>query len=306
MLTSTSLDLLHDFGGDGPVIHLAHANGFPPATYRLLADSLINPSSTADPHYHVVGLPARPLWPDEVRWAPARKPWADRWPGSRPESAPTWRPLADDLIQTLDDRGLHGIYGVGHSLGGVLTMWAAIRRPDLFRAVVLIDPVILPPAVLWAMRLMRALGLRGRQPLVQGALRRRRTWPSRQACYEHLRDKPLFARWPDVALWDYVEAGTKIGAGGQAELVYPPEWEAHIFATTPADVWRDVPRLRTPTLVIRGEHSDTFRPEAQARMARLMPDARFLVISDAGHLVPMERPAETGEAIRSFLDSLGG
>ncbi|HEX8438854.1 MAG TPA: alpha/beta hydrolase, partial [Archangium sp.] len=25
---------LEDWGGTGPVLHLAHANGFPPATYR--------------------------------------------------------------------------------------------------------------------------------------------------------------------------------------------------------------------------------------------------------------------------------
>lgn len=273
-------DLFHDFGGNGPLVHLAHANGFPPASYRLLAQDL----SGGSPGYYVIGLPARPLWP-----------------ASRPDSAPTWRPLADDLIQALDARGLRGIYGVGHSLGGVLTMWAAIRRPDLFRAVVLVDPVILPPAVLWAMRLMRAVGLGDRQSLVQGALRRRRAWPHRQACYEHLRGKALFARWSDEALWDYVNAGTKIGSDGRAELVYPVEWEAHIFATTPADVWRDAPQLRVPALVIRGQHSETFRPAAQARLARLLPQAQFRVIQDAGHLVPLERPAETGAMIREFL-----
>lgn len=271
---------LHDFGGDGPVIHLAHANGFPPGSYRPLAETLTD-------RYHVVGLPARPLWP-----------------GSRPESVPNWHPLADDLIRGLDDLGLQGIVGVGHSLGGVLTMWAAVRRPDLFRAVVLIEPVILPPLVLRGIRLLRLLGLQRRLPLVQGALHRRRTWPSRQACYEHYRSKPLFATWPETSLWAYVEAGTRERADGQVELVYPPEWEAHIFATVPADVWRAVPHLRRPALIIRGERSDTFRPESQARMERLLPQARFVVIPGAGHLVPMEHPAETGAVIRDFLEEL--
>jgi pimeloyl-ACP methyl ester carboxylesterase len=270
----------HDFGGAGPVVHLAHANGFPPGTYRPLAETLTD-------RCRVIALPSRPLWP-----------------GSRPESAPDWHPLADDLIQGLDGLGLSkgGIVGVGHSMGGVLTLWAAVRRPDLFRAVVLIDPVMLPPAWLWTVRLLRWLGLRRRLPLVRGALRRRRTWPSRQACYEHYRGKSLFAAWPDASLRAYVEAGTRERADGGVELAYPPEWEAHIFATTPTDVWRAVPRLRTPALVIRGQGSDTFRPESQARMAGLVPQARFVVIPGAGHLVPMERPVETGAAIRDFLD----
>jgi pimeloyl-ACP methyl ester carboxylesterase len=193
-------------------------------------------------------------------------------------------------------------------MGGVYTMWAALRRPDLFRALVLIDPVILPPSVLRGLRLMRLLRLRDRQPLVKGALRRRRTWPNRQACFDRYRGKPLFVAWPDASLWAYVESGTRPRADGQVELLYPPEWEAHIFATSPADVWRYVPQLRSasapPTLVIRGERSQTFRIESQNRMQRLLPQTRFCVIPDAGHLVPMERPAETGEIIIEFLSEL--
>lgn len=279
MSRASQLDLLHDFGGEGPVIHLAHANGFPPGSYRLLAETLTG-------KYHVIGLPARPLWP-----------------GSRPESAPTWRPLAQDLIEGLDGLGLSGIVGIGHSLGGVLTLWAAIRRPDLFRAVVLIDPVILPPTWLWAMRLLRTLGLKKRQPLVQSALRRRSSWPSRQACFERYRTRPFFAAWSDGALCDYVHFGTRERDDGQVELCYPPAWEAHIFATTPTGIWRDVPKLRTRALILRGEQSNTFRPAAQRRMARRLPQAGFVTLPAAGHLLPMECPAETGSALRGFVDA---
>ena len=273
------LHLLHDFGGDGQVIHLAHATGFPPGSYRLLAETLPE-------QYRVIALPSRPLWPS-----------------SRPENTPTWQPMAGDLIQGLDQLGLAGIVGLGHSLGGVLTMWAAIQRPDLFRAVILVDPVILPPIYLWLIRIVRGLGLGDRQPLVQGALHRRRTWPSSQACYQHFRSKSFFANWPDAALHDYVDSGTKERADRQVELTFPPEWEAHIFATTPTTVWRDVPNLRTPALIIRGEHSHTFHPAARARMARRLPQARYLTIPGAGHMVPMERPEATGRAILEFLDS---
>ena len=277
---STWLDRLEDFGGQGTLLHLAHANGFPPGTYRPLIDHLRD-------HHQVVALTSRPLWP-----------------GSRPESAPSWHPLADDLIRGLNALGMQSILGVGHSIGGVLTMWAAVRRPDLFRAVVLIDPVILPPATLALLRLMRAVGLEGRQPLVRGALRRRRTWPNRHACFEHYREKAFFSRWSDGSLWAYVEAGTRPTADGQVELTYPPESEAHIFATSPVDVWQAVPELQVPTLVVRGRETNTFRAASHRRFARLAPNARFSVIPEAGHLVPMERPEETAEAIRRFLARL--
>jgi len=274
-------DLLQDLGGRGPLLHLAHANGFPPGSYRRLAGALAE-------HYHVVALPARPLWP-----------------GSRPEEVASWRPLADDLAQGLEALGLTGIVGVGHSLGGVLTIWASLALRDLFRAVVLVDPVILPRPLLWGLRLLRRFGLEQQQPLVQGALRRRRTWPSRQACFDYYRAKALFVRWSDAALWDYVNSGTRVEADGSVGLRYPAEWEAHVFATTPAHIWRDVAKLHTPALLLRGETSETFRPQVQARLARLLPRARAATIAGTGHLLPMEKPAETAAAIQAFLQSEG-
>ncbi|MGD8598854.1 MAG: alpha/beta hydrolase [Anaerolineae bacterium] len=269
----------HRFGGTGPIVHIAHANGFPPGTYRLLAETLTS-------RYRVLAMPARPLWPS-----------------SRPESTPTWHPLASDLVHGLDVLGATKVIGIGHSLGGVLTLWAASQRPDLFEAAILIEPVILPPLWLWFLRLLRLFGLEKRLPLVQRAKSRRRTWPSRQACYEHYRRTPFFAQWPDEALHDYVTSGTRRSDSDTIELVYPPAWEAHIFASTPTGIWRDVPHLRVPTLVIRGESSEIFRPEALARMKRTLPQAQFVTLAGAGHLLPMEKAGETGAVIKRYLET---
>jgi pimeloyl-ACP methyl ester carboxylesterase len=274
------LDLLQDLGGEGPLLHLAHANGFPPGTYRPLAENLKD-------RFHVISLPLRPLWP-----------------GRTPAGASSWHVLADDLARGLEELGFSSVIGVGHSLGGVCTMLAAVGRPKLFRALVLIDPVILPPLILLILKLLRRLGLAERQPLVKGARQRRRVWPSREACYNSYRGKPVFARWPDASLRAYVKAGTRRREDGQVELAYPPEWEAHIYATNPTDIWRYVPKVQAPLLVIYGEDSDTFRPASQRRMARLLPAARFSVIPGAGHLVAMEHPDETGAIIKGFLNGL--
>jgi len=101
-----------------------------------------------------------------------------------------------------------------------------------------------------------------------------------------------------------VEAVTRERADGQVELAYPPEWEARIFSAAPTDIRQAVPKLRTPALIIRGSRSETFRRESLARMERLLPQARFVTIPEASHLVPLERPAETGAAIRDFLDTM--
>ncbi|MEE8535174.1 MAG: alpha/beta hydrolase [Kiloniellales bacterium] len=61
---------------------------------------------------------------------------------------------------------------------------------------------------------------------------------------------------------------------------------------------RAVPR---PVLILCGEH-DVIRPPAEHRdMAGMAPDAELIVVPDAGHLVPMERPLDVAEAMRRWL-----
>src|SRR3990172_7811106 len=124
-----------DFGGSGPLLHFAHANGYPPRTYTPLIETLT-------PRYHLIAMRARPLWP-----------------GSSPDEIRSWWPFVDDLLQFLDGRGEKNLIGVGHSLGAVTTLAAALRRPDLFRAVILLDPVLLRRRLLFFWNLSQNLGL---------------------------------------------------------------------------------------------------------------------------------------------------
>jgi pimeloyl-ACP methyl ester carboxylesterase len=265
-----------DLGGPGPTLHFAHANGFPVETYRALLRELQG--------HRVLGMNQRPLWP-----------------GSRPQDLRDWHPLVDDLVRFLETCADPPVVGVGHSLGGVVTAFAAARRKDLFSAIVLIDPVFLPPRVTRYWGPMKRLGLGSWLPLVRRARRRRRCFESKELAFARLRQAPLFARVSDEVLWDYLNAALAPAPTGGFELCYRPEWEARIFATTPHEVWRLIPEIETPCLCIRGAHSDTLRPDAWAEMRRLLPRAGFLEIQEAGHLVPLEKPREVAEAILAFV-----
>ncbi len=64
--------------------------------------------------------------------------------------------------------------------------------------------------------------------------------------------------------------------------------------------------LRTadlPALVLCGEHDLLCPVERHQEMAALMPSARLEVIAGAGHLTTLERPSETTEALRLWLDA---
>lgn len=65
----------------------------------------------------------------------------------------------------------------------------------------------------------------------------------------------------------------------------------------------DLPRVRTPTLVLVGAE-DTLTPIAQSvEMAALIPGARLQVLPRGGHGMAIEYTADTVGAIRTFLEA---
>lgn len=260
--------------GQGPLLHFAHANGYPPGVYRQFLTHL-------SANFHVVAMEQRPLWP-----------------GEQPEQLHSWHQLANDLIDFLETHGARDVIGVGHSLGAVVTMVAAIRRPDLFRQLVLVEPVFLAP------QFLALAAAHPRQafetPFVQIARKRRNQWPSRQAAFAHLRQKEVFQRFSDAALHDYVEHGLAENEYG-AHLRFSREWEARFYGTPPLDVWELIPQIAHPTLAVRAAGSNTLSSQAWRLWQELQPETQFVEIEGAGHLVPMEQPAELATVVTRFL-----
>ncbi len=269
----------YDFnlGSTAPILHLSNANGFPPKTYHQALEPLFE-------HFHVLSFLPRPWWGT-----------------SPPEWLRSWDQMADDLLNKLKGMEAKKVVGIGHSLGGVLTLCAAVRQPELFEKVILIDPTMLSPRFLWRVRLMKLIGKDARSFLIEGALRRKRTWESRKAAYQYFRDRKLFKEWSDEMVLAYTEGMTAPSPTGGVYLTYSPEWEAQIYRTIPTDVWKMAKMLKVPTLVIRGENSNTFTADSEKAFRKVRPEARFEVIAGAGHLVAQERPMEIGKSIADWL-----
>ena len=97
-------------------VFFAHANGFPSATYGKLFRAL-------GTDYAVDFL--------EQHGHDPRFPVNDNW-----------EQLVSELIFHLQQRA-EPVWGVGHSLGGVLHYHAALRHPELYRGVVMLDSPLL-------------------------------------------------------------------------------------------------------------------------------------------------------------------
>jgi pimeloyl-ACP methyl ester carboxylesterase len=180
-----------------------------------------------------------------------------------------------------------------------------LRNPGKFRALVLIEPVLFPHARMIAWNFFRTLGLGNRlHPNIKSALKRRRTFDDLGLVFQGYRKRDVFRFMSDENLRTYIEGITQPSANGSYELVFSPEWEARIYYTglRDFDIWGALPKLEVPTLFIRGAETDTFWEEAVNLIKRKQPKARIETLEKSTHLLPLERPKEVFERIRSFLN----
>ena len=268
-----------DWGGTGPPAHFSHATGFCAGAYSPLMKLL---GSQLD----IVGLDDRGHGKTMVPADPAK--------------LKNWDVFANDLAIFFESLS-EPVIAIGHSRGATVSLLLAVKRPELIRALVLIDPTILPLSWMWWWYLAKKTGTAKRVPIAATAAKRRYVWPDRRSILDSYRRKAVFSRWQKGFLEAYIEAGTEETAEGKIRLCCAPAWESRCFAVCPHDVWRYIPRLKQPTLVLYGAKSDTFLAPAARRFTAKVPAAVMVSLEETGHFVPMERPAETAETIMTFL-----
>ncbi len=269
---------MRDFGGEGPIALLHHANGFCKETLALLVEPLRAGG-------RVIAMDAR-----------------GHGDSSRPEGpdAYSWRHFSDDVVAVAqrlvaEQGGAPLRLGLGHSFGGTSMLGAAAARHDLFERLVLVDPVTPPPAALAPPE--RAEHTRG---LVDRASRRRADWPSHSEARAWFAERDLFADWLPEALDLYVHHGLRTRADGSVVLKCPPEVEATVFSGGGAiDVFDLARDGRVPTLYLWAARGNFPRPVYE-RLAASMRSGRVETL-DAGHLIPMEAPALVVDATLRFL-----
>jgi pimeloyl-ACP methyl ester carboxylesterase len=269
-----------DWGGEGPHTHFLHGNGFCAGTYTPFIRHLT-------PGLRVIASDVRGHGGSEFRLI---------------ERIRHWKVFAEDLRRLIQRILEPPIVGMGQSLGAVATCIAAADYPELFSSLVLINPVLLPQRRLWAIAVLRSLGLGRLFPPAALAKRRRRLFRDKaEALRLYLSGRGIFKRWSPEFVEAYLECGLLEKDGHEAVLRCDPELEAQIFESVPVDVWSYIGRIKCPMLVLRGSQSDVFLPEAAERLKRAASDSEVVVIPDTGHFPSMEKPAECAEAIRSFL-----
>jgi pimeloyl-ACP methyl ester carboxylesterase len=207
-----------------------------------------------------------------------------------------WPRLIEQLLDSIHEPA----YAVGQSLGGYLSYLAAVRRPELFRAVVLLDAPIIGAFRGSMLGAVKRLGFVDRVTPAGATRDRRSTWGSRDEALAHFRARPLFKNFHEETLKDYVQHGLVEGADGRLRLKIDPHIEYQIYRTIPHDMRHGLAALRVPAGFIGGADSDVVQ---RVRLAGMRPKFRMRKVP-GGHLFPLERPREAAAAITEMLDDL--
>jgi pimeloyl-ACP methyl ester carboxylesterase len=243
-----------DTGGNGPVVVFSHG---------LLMDlSMFAPQVAALSKRHRVIT------------------WDERGHGQTGDATVpfSYYDSASDLAALLAHLGVSQAVLGGMSQGGYLSLRAALRYPQLVKALILIDTQAMPedPATL---------------PLY----------------------KQLVENWAINGLDEQTAATIEhiiLGAGYAGAPVWKAKWKQvrsanllQIFNTlvTRDDISAQLGEIQVPALVIHGD-ADAAIPLAHAQdMAQRLPRAEFAAIKGAGHAANLTHPAAVNPLIEDFL-----
>lgn len=78
--------------------------------------------------------------------------------------------------------------------------------------------------------------------------------------------------------------------------VDPDEWARRRRA-----LWKDIPSITCPVLVVRGARSDVFHDEDASKLAQSLPRGEWVRIADAGHTVQGDNPKALVAELRRFF-----
>ena len=201
-------------------------------------------------------------------------------------------PLADAVLAVTDSEAIRRAVWIGHSLGGVVSLRAAVRRPDAVRGIVLAAAAGIGSASRSAQVTLAVLGALRPGRLIAP---HRRTWAR-----SRLGRRAAFGWWgvADPAALDPEQA--------EAFLVgpsYHSDLRQAGRALLVSDPRAELDRVTCPCLCLWGASDNWVRPEDGMEYARRLR-APLRTIAGCGHLLIGERPDVCLAAIRDFVDSL--
>ena len=257
------------------ILHFAHGNGFPSPCYKQLLQGL------------------------EVRFDCCyidRVGHTDEYPVTE-----NWDYLVDEVIASIKEQASAPVVAVGHSLGGVLSLMAAIKQPSLFKVVILLDSPLLGRFKSNLIRLSKSIGMIDRLTPALYTRGRREHWPTREQALSYLKSKTLFKTFADACLEDYIDYGMVKNDEGYS-LRFDPKIEYQIYRTIPHILSEYEGQLKVPTALIYGNRSNVVD---RLDLYHMKKNYGIELVKTSGtHMFPMEHPQTTANLIINLVDKM--
>lgn len=179
---------------------------------------------------------------------------------------------------------------VGHSAGGNLALRLAIERPDNFSALILISPAIYSKNPGGLSRMLIRSGL-----LDKAGLRIIRKLPERL-------DEIV-----DLTYYD-ASSVTEEMINNYTAPLNVDNWDTALWEYTKARGQNPVPKrldeIELPVLFIHGRNDEIVSVKESIRASAEIRNSVLVILNECGHIAFEEKPAETAEIIKSFLEQL--
>lgn len=248
--------------------HFYGGNGFALGVYEPLLNDLAQ-------HLNITALTMRGEWYD--------KPTADKM--TREEDA-------DVLIEFLQKTQDKPIIGIGHSQGATATAMAAAKRPDLFSALYLLEPVTFTNQQGKLYSLVPRVVKMTQEPFKSTQVKQA-DWDSVDAYYQFLRRHKAYKRISDEHLLTYAKNSLEAGQSAELTLRFSPKQELANYFGTPL-IMKPLQQLiadnKVPVQLIIGKPSMFISQQVRQLWDKFVPSEQITVLNDYGHLLPLEAP----------------
>ena len=262
----------------GNKCHFFHGNGLPPDAYQSFLKAISK-------NHNIQSMLLRQFWKEN--------------PNS--QKIKNWDMFLDDLMQYALENNIENEYGIGHSMGGNLLLRSALKNKNLYKKIVLLDPTIFSPSIIYALRIICFLNA---HPLANKATNKRKVFNDFKEIFKSYRNKSVFSKIPDEQLNEYINSIFKKNKN-KIKLSYDTNWEKEMYLTAGVrdfSIWGSLDELETPTLIIVPDTSPVLRYYASKKILKNKLVSIETLI-DSTHFFPLEQPVETSKLVLDFFSS---
>ena len=179
---------------------------------------------------------------------------------------------AEDVLALMDTLQIDTAIVTGHSMGGAVAQWLALNHGERVSGLILI-------------------GSGARLPVNPALIKS--IVADTEATIQNL------LRW----MWSKnAPADMKAQSAAIMRETDPSVMQGDFIACDNFEVRGRLAKIEAPTLIIAGEKDKMTPLSLSEELAQGIAQSRLVVIRDAGHMMLLEKAAETAEAIRGWLD----